>query len=54
MEWFNWEIFKNSTVASGNIFVNSPASTINLPIAYFPRMELRLDGQKAPIGLTQY
>jgi hypothetical protein len=51
---------KTSIVFSGNINVDSIRATVNLPIAYFPKMELRLDGQKTPyriepiLGLIQF
>ncbi len=44
----NIQITKNSQIAYGQITVDSNLSTINLPIAYFPQMELRLDTQKIP------
>ena len=53
-------ITKNSQVASGQITVNDDFATVNLPVAYFPKMELRLDTQKIPyriepdLGLIQF
>jgi len=38
--------YKNSQIAYGQIKVQNETATINLPIAYFPKMELRLDTQK--------
>lgn len=56
----NIKITKNSSIAYGHITVNDDSATINLPIAYFPKMELRLDTQKIPyrvepeLGLIQF
>jgi len=53
-------IQKTSTVFSGEININTPQATVNLPVAYFPKMELRLDGQKSTyridpiLGLVQF
>jgi len=52
--------FKNSQIAYGQFTVLTDSATINLPIAYFPKMELRLDTQKIPyriepiLGLIQF
>jgi len=54
------QISKNSQVAYGQITVDDASVTVNLPIAYFPKMELRLDTQKIPyriepdLGLIQF
>ena len=54
------EITKNSQIAYGQITVLDDSTTVNLPIAYFPKMELRLDTQKIPyriepeLGLIQF
>lgn len=51
---------KNSQVAYGQITVLTEKATINLPVAYFPKMELRLDTQKISyriepnMGLIQF
>ncbi len=51
---------KNSTNAFGQIKVIGNNATINLPIAYFPKMELRLDTKKIlyriepDLGLIQF
>lgn len=56
----NISFTKNSQIAYGHITVNSDIATINLPIAYFPKMELRLDTQKISyriepeLGLIQF
>lgn len=51
---------KNSSIAYGQLNVLSESATINLPIAFFPKMELRLDTQKISyriepeLGLIQF
>ncbi|MFA7301124.1 MAG: hypothetical protein WC069_02355 [Candidatus Shapirobacteria bacterium] len=42
----NLTFTKNSKIAYGQVTVESHSATINLPVAYFPKMELRLDTQK--------
>lgn len=51
---------KNSQIAYGKFNVLTDSATINLPIAFFPKMELRLDNQKINyriepnLGLIQF
>jgi len=51
---------KNSHIAYGQVNVLTNSATINLPITYFPKMELRLDTQKTNyriepnLGLIQF
>lgn len=49
----NISFIKNPQIAYGQITVNDDLATINLPIAYFPRMELRLDTQKIDYRIDQ-
>lgn len=54
------QITKNSSIDYGQVVVIGESETITLPIAYFPKMELRLDTQKIPyliepnLGLVQF